>query len=191
MAGGCFRRPLVLLGMEALRHHWELRWGRLLAGGALAVVLAPGLGWGQIPAPRPASRPTQAQVGSQFLRAILRADYEGAYRRLAPEVRRVVTAARFGTMARPLWKTGQRHPSPLELYKLGVRLGEGGSSRLFYSFSFAADSVLRRPSVVLEVTFRDTASRGVLSFGPREFTRPPGQATKPLPARKPNASRRK
>ena len=101
------------------------------------------------------------------------------------------SSARFGAMARPIWKTGQRHPSPLELYKLGVRLGDNGSSRLFYSFSFAADSALPQPSVVFEVTFRDTASRGVLSFGPREAARPPGKATKPLPARKPGASRRK
>ncbi|MDQ2769534.1 MAG: hypothetical protein M3Y54_03425 [Bacteroidota bacterium] len=144
----------------------------LLVGIVLATACAAGRSWGQVPASRLAPRPTQAQVGSQFLRAILRADYEGAYRRLAPEVRRVVTATRFGAIARPLWKTGQRHASPLELYKLGVRLGENGSSRLFYSFSFAADSALPRPSVLLEVTFRDTASRGVLSFGQKPLASP-------------------
>ena len=105
-------------------------------------------------------------------------------------MRRGVSDARFGTLARPLWKTGQRQASALELYKLGVRLGEGGSSRLFYSFSFAADSALPRPSVVLEVTFRDTASRGVLSFGQRLAMRAPA---KPQPglARKPTPHKRK
>ena len=109
-------------------------------------------------------QPGQAHVAGQFLRAILRADYARAYGRLAPEVRRAVSLANFEASARPLWKIGQRHPSSLELYKLGVRLGEGSASRLFYSFSFAADSALPAPSVLLEVTFRDTTARNILSF---------------------------
>ena len=107
---------------------------------------------------------SQAQVAGQFLRAVLRAEYAAAYSRLAPEVRRPVSPAAFETAARPLWKVG-RHAMPLELYKLGVRLGDGGTSRLFYSFAFAADSVLPQPSVLFEVTFRDTVARGVLGFG--------------------------
>ena len=165
--------------MQAPWSNWRRLPGGLLAGMALAALCAAGIatrasagGW-QGPATRAVARLTQAQAGSQFLRAILRADYEGAYRRLAPEVRRVVSAAKFGTVARPLYRTGQRHASSLELYKLGVRLGDGGSSRLFYSFAFAADSALPRPSVLLEVTFRDTASRGILSFGQRLAAAPP------------------
>lgn len=148
----------------------------LLLGAALA---------GAVPAVGLPPRPTQAQVASRFLRAILRAEYAEAYRRLAPEVRRGVSPARFTAVARPLWKTGQRHPSELELYKLGVRLGEGGTSRLFYCFAFAADSALPQPSVQFEVTFRDTASREVLGFGqPGAPARlPPKKAAHAAPGR--------
>ena len=109
---------------------------------------------------------SQGQAAGQFLRAVLRANYSAAYSRLAPEVQQGISLARFSTAARPLWKTGQRpgRGTAIELYKLGVRLGDRGSSRLFYSFSFAADSSLRMPSELLEVTFRDTASRAVLGF---------------------------
>ena len=110
-------------------------------------------------------RRSQGQVAGQFLRAVLRADYPAAYGRLAPEVRRAVSLGRFAAAARPLWKSGQRRGPGIELYKLGVRLGDGGASRLFYSFSFAADSSLKVPSLLLEVTFRDTAARSVLGFG--------------------------
>ncbi|WP_216679922.1 hypothetical protein [Hymenobacter siberiensis] len=116
-----------------------------------------------------ARRPSQSQAAGQFLRAVLRANYSGAYGRLAPEVRQGISLPRFVAAARPLWKSGQRpgRGTAIELYKLGMRLGDKGSSRLFYSFSFAADSSLRIPSELLEVTFRDTASRAVLGFSLR------------------------
>ena len=98
---------------------------------------------------------------------MLRADYLGAYGRLAPEVRRSVSLGQFAAAARPLWKSGTRHAREIELYKLGMRLGQSGSSQLFYAFSFAAESGLKSPSVLLEVTFRDTASRVILGFGVR------------------------
>ena len=130
-------------------------------------------------------RLSQGQVSGQFLRAVLRADYATAYGRLAPEVRQAVSRGRFEEAARPLWKSGQRRGQEIELYKLGVRLGDRGGARLFYAFSFAADSSLKTPPVLLEVTFRDTASRSVLGFGMR---------TTPVPAtKKPSggASRKK
>ncbi|MCI1189604.1 hypothetical protein MON38_19445 [Hymenobacter sp. DH14] len=137
------------------------------AFGGLVALLAAGL-LAQSPArsqrPSVAPRYSQGQVAGQFLRAVLRAEYATAYARLAPEVRRAVSPAAFETAARPLWRAGRR-AAPLELYKLGVRLGDGGASRLFYSFAFAADSALPQPSVLFEVTFRDTAARGVLGFG--------------------------
>ena len=123
----------------------------------------------QVPVP---ARLSQGQAAGQFLRAVLRADYARAYGRLAPELRRAVSLAQFAAAARPLWKTGVRRSPEIELYKLGVRLGDNGASRLFYSFAFAADSSLKVPSVLLEVTFRDTASRAVLGFG----VRPAGMA---------------
>ena len=110
---------------------------------------------------------SQAQAAWQFLRAVLRADYRGAYGRLAPEVRRQVSLTHFQALARPLWKSGQPRSQEIELYKLGVRLGERGSAQLFYSFSFAADSAMKTPPVLLETTFRDTTSRMVLGFGLR------------------------
>jgi len=117
---------------------------------------------GQLPA-----RASQAQVAARFLRAVLRADYAAAYAQLAPEVRRGVDAAHFTAAARPIRASGQRHGPAIALYKLGMRLNEHGASPLFYSFSFARDSVLRTPAVLLEVTFRDTATRAVLGFSLR------------------------
>jgi hypothetical protein len=98
---------------------------------------------------------------------VARGEFEQAYRRLAPEVARGVTLNRFREAAQPLRRRAIRKGTMLNLYKLGVRL-EGKSSRLFYSFAFAADSALKTPSVLLEVTFRDTASRQVLDFAVRE-----------------------
>lgn len=144
-------------------------WALFAAGGALRVAAA------QQPL-----RPGQAQAASQFLRAVLRANYVGAYARLAPEVRQTVRYNRFVAAARPLWQTGQRRGPAIELYKLGMRLGDRGASRLFYDFSFAADSGLKTPAVLLEVTFRDTATRAVLGFGLRPT---PTQAAKTGPAR--------
>ena len=120
-------------------------------------------------APHSARQPSQGQAAGQFLRAVLRANYSVAYGRLAPEVRQGISLPGFVAAARPLWKSGQRpgRGAAIELYKLGMRLGDKGSSRLFYSFSFAADSSLRIPSDLLEVTFRDTASRAVLGFSLR------------------------
>lgn len=136
----------------------------LLAGACWALTaLVPRVEAGEQRLPVP-PKYSQAQVAGQFLRAVLRAEYAAAYSRLAPEVRRAVGPAAFATAARPLWKVGRR-AAPLELYKLGVRLGDGGASRLFYSFAFAADSALPQPAVLFEVTFRDTAARGVLGFG--------------------------
>jgi hypothetical protein len=111
----------------------------------------------------PPVRTTQAQAAWQFLSAVLRADYAAAYARLAPEVRTAVSLIQFEQAARPMQVCGQQKGSEIELYKLGVRLGDRGS-RLFYTFSFAADSLRKPPTVLLETTFRDTASREILSF---------------------------
>ncbi|SFQ65933.1 hypothetical protein [Hymenobacter arizonensis] len=136
------------------------------------------------PLPSPPTRPArlaQGQAAWQFLRAVLRGDYSTAYSRLAPEVRRAVSLERFEEAAQPLWKSGQRRGQEIELYKLGVRLGAGNSSRMFYAFTFAADSGVVPPPAILEVTFRDTATRAVLSFGLRPGPRPVPQA-KPVPS---------
>ncbi len=150
-------------------------------GGRAGLLLGLLLGWGPVAGQQqPVPKYSQAQVSGQFLRAVLRADYAAAYGRLAPEVRRAVSPATFETAARPLCKAGRR-AAPLELYKLGVRLSDGGASRLFYSFSFAADSALPQPSALFEVTFRDTAARGVLGFGPGRVARrvAPKASTRP------------
>ncbi|WP_199243515.1 hypothetical protein [Hymenobacter sedentarius] len=122
----------------------------------------------QQPAPAPkTAKLSQGQVAWQFLRAVLRANYTAAYARLAPEVHQAVSLERFEAAARPIWKTGQRRGQQIELYKLGVRLGAGGSSRMFYAFTFASDSAAKSPAAVLEVTFRDTTARAVLGFAQR------------------------
>ena len=113
------------------------------------------------------ARFSQAQTAGRFLRWVLLANYAVAYGYLAPEVRRAIGLSRFAAAARPLWKSASPRHREIELYKLGLRLDDTGRSRLFYSFSFAADSGLKVPPVLLEVTFRDTASRAVLGFSVR------------------------
>ncbi|RZK62850.1 MAG: hypothetical protein EOO59_01450 [Hymenobacter sp.] len=102
------------------------------------------------------------------MREIVRADYSAAYRRLAPEVRATLPQKAFVTAAQPLQQLGQQRGQAIELYKLGTRLGgRGGRGQWFYSFSFASDSLHKPPTVLLEVTFRDTAARQVLGFRTR------------------------
>jgi hypothetical protein len=58
-----------------------------------------------------------------------------------------------------------RRGQAIELYKLGTWLGAPGTHEpWFYCFSFAQDSLQKPPKVLLEVTFRDTATRQVLGF---------------------------
>lgn len=160
----------------------------------LILLATAGLAWpaqvrAQLAAPAP-RKAKQGYTAAQFLQAVLRADYVTAYRGLAPEVRKSITINDFETAAQPLWKRGQRQGTAIELYKLGVRLADGESPRYFYSFSFAADSSLKIPSALLEVTFRDTASRAVLAFGLRYPTAPPANKTKPS-SKKPASNKKK
>jgi hypothetical protein len=113
--------------------------------------------------------PTQSQVAYRFLKEVLRDDYPTAYRRLAPEVQRALSSSAFATAAQPLQQLGQQRGPEIKLYKLGTRLGgRGKPGQWFYSFSFAKDSLLKPPPVLLEVTFRDTTARQVLGFGVRK-----------------------
>lgn len=182
--------PHLLLTMYVALGFW-----RKLQKAVLPHRRLPLLGWtfallvgltaaGGSPRPSATTKPArlaQGQAAWQFLRAVLRADYATAYGRLAPEVRRAVSLERFEAAARPLWKSGQRRGQEIELYKLGVRLGAGNSSRMFYAFTFAADAGVAPPPAILEVTFRDTATRAVLSFGLRLGPRALQQA-QPVPA---------
>ncbi|MDB5236808.1 MAG: hypothetical protein JWR44_3801 [Hymenobacter sp.] len=151
-------------------------WCLLLMGLGLATASTLGLYAATAKQAQPAPRLSQAQAAWQFLRAVLRADYPEAYGRLAPEIRRAIPLNQFETSAQPLWKTGRRRNGEIQLYKLGVRLDNGGASRLFYSFSYEADSSLAKPPVLLEVTFRDTASRAVLGFSVRHAATPKPRA---------------
>jgi hypothetical protein len=132
--------------------------------GTLALIVGVGAGFRAQPV-----APTQAQISYRFLNEILRADYPAAYRRLAPEVQRALPSAAFATAAQPLQQLGQQRGPNIKLYKLGTRLsGRGKPGQWFYSFSFAKDSLLKPPPVLLEVTFRDTTARQVLGFGTRK-----------------------
>ena len=170
----------VVFGWLVLQHAAPSRLGLPWRTLILAVLAAfSRAGWAQptqaaaAPRAETARRPSQGQAAGQFLREVLRADYPAAYGRLAPEVRRSVSLGRFAAAARPLWKSGAHRSREIELYKLGVRLGDNGASRLFYAFAFAADSSLKTPSLLLEVTFRDTAARAVLGFALRPGARKP------------------
>jgi hypothetical protein len=139
---------------------------RRIGQGAGALLLLAGVGTSFRVQP---ATPTQAQVAYRFLSEVLRADYPAAYRRLAPEVQRALPSAAFVKAAQPLQKLGQQRGAEIKLYKLGTRLsGRGKPGQWFYSFSFAKDSLLKPPPVLLEVTFRDTTARQVLGFGTRK-----------------------
>ena len=147
-------------------------------------LLALGAAWAALGQTTPARQPTQAQAARQFLTAVVRGNYPQAYARLAPEVTRAISLAKFRATARPIRVRALRLGTGITLYKLGVRLAARGSARLFYTFSFAADSVLATPSVMLEATFRDTTARQILSFTMREAVRERPLAP-PVPRKRP------
>ncbi|TGE27121.1 hypothetical protein [Hymenobacter metallicola] len=111
------------------------------------------------------ARPSQVQVARQFLLAVLRGDYTVAYRLLAPETQATLTAKEFRAAARPLHAQGQRRGQPIDLYKLGYRIGETHEVTSFYSFMFKSDTLARLPQVQLDVTFRDSTATAIMGFG--------------------------
>ncbi|WBA40545.1 hypothetical protein [Hymenobacter canadensis] len=123
----------------------------------------------QQPGPAVAVKPvaisSQIQVARQFLLAVLAGNYPAAYALLAPEVSRNVPLARFQTTAEPLYRQGQRYQPTIDLYKLGFRISADNSTRAFVAFMFRSDTLAPRPHLQLDVTFRDTIARQVLSFG--------------------------
>ncbi|WP_345222222.1 hypothetical protein [Hymenobacter koreensis] len=116
-------------------------------------------------APADAATPaTQVRVARNFCLAILRGEYAQAYALLAPEVRTGLTPARFQEVAQPLHEQGKRFGPTIDLYKLGVRIGDTDDSRFFYAFMFRSDTTAKVPKVQMDVTFRDSAATQVLSF---------------------------
>ncbi|MGY2131372.1 hypothetical protein ACW9KT_04060 [Hymenobacter sp. HD11105] len=112
-----------------------------------------------------AAQPSQIQVSRQFLLAVLRGDNAAAYKLLAPEISKTVSKKQFKEAVRPLYQQGRDFGQPIELYKLGLRLGEEATQRYFYAFTFKSDTLQTRPRVMLDVTFRDTTATRILSFG--------------------------
>lgn len=113
----------------------------------------------------PAPRLTQIQAARQFLLAVLRGDFAVAHRMLAPEVGSALTPMRFKAVAQPLYEQGRRLGPAIDLYKLGFRLRDGQAPQSFVAFMFKADTLTARPRMQLDVTFRDSTARQVLSFG--------------------------
>ncbi|UYZ58928.1 hypothetical protein [Hymenobacter latericus] len=95
--------------------------------------------------------------------AVLSGKYDEAYRLLAPEVQAGVSPARFRTAAEPIYRQGQQRGARIDLYRLGLRIGDDDQVRWFYAFSFKSDSLVKVPQQ-LDVTFRDSAATGVLEF---------------------------
>lgn len=122
-----------------------------------------------VAAPAPSPRPTQPQVARRFLLDVLQANYPAAYRRLAPEVQARISPKAFRAAAQPLRQQGRARGSAIELYQLGAWLGAPPQpTEWFCRFRFAADSLAHPPRPLLEVTFRDTASRQVTGFRLRQ-----------------------
>lgn len=131
--------------------------------------------FGRAPTAAVAGPPSQMQVARQFLLAVLRADYTAAYSLLAPEVTQAVSRQQFQAAAQSLHQAGQRYQPAFELYKFGLRVGEGDDVRRFYAFTFKADTLAATPHVQLDVSFRDSAATRVLFFGLIPINQPPGQ----------------
>lgn len=115
-------------------------------------------------ATRPATQVTQIQVARRFLIAVLKGEFQTAHGLLAPEVGRALTPTRFRTAALPLYERGRQLGPAIDLYKLGFRLRDGQRPQSFVAFTFKADTLGTRPQVQLDVTFRDSTARQILSF---------------------------
>ena len=111
------------------------------------------------------SKPSQIQVARRFLLAVLHGEFQAAHGMLAPEVGRAITPAQFQAVAMPLYQKGQHFKPTIDLYKLGFRLRDGQTPQSFVAFMFKADTLAARPEVQLDVTFRDSTARQILSFG--------------------------
>ncbi|SHK31212.1 hypothetical protein SAMN02746009_00693 [Hymenobacter psychrotolerans DSM 18569] len=109
--------------------------------------------------------PSQVQVARQFLLAVLAGNYSAAYGFLAPEISAAVPLARFQAAAEPLYRQGQQRQRTIDLYKLGYRISDNATTRSFVAFMFRSDTLAARPQVQLDVTFRDSTARQILSFG--------------------------
>jgi hypothetical protein len=113
----------------------------------------------------PVAVASQIQVARQFLLAVLAGNYPAAYALLAPEVSQHVPLAQFRATAEPLYQQGQRYQPTIDLYKLGFRISDNQTTRAFVAFMFRSDTLQPRPQVQLDVMFRDTTARQILSFG--------------------------
>jgi hypothetical protein len=113
--------------------------------------------------PAAAAPPAQAFLARQFLLAVLQGRFAAAYQLLAPEARQQLSRQQFRQAAQPLYQRGQQAGADIELYRLGLRLGENDDTRWFYAFTFRRDSAAAAPPQ-LDVTFRDSAATQVLEF---------------------------
>jgi hypothetical protein len=136
---------------------WSLKLGCLL--GLLILLQAGGA------EPKEVAKSSQIQIARQFLLSLLQKQYKQAYQLMAPEVTAAVTLQQFEAAARPLVEQGQQFGSTIALYKLGMRLTDGPTTRYFYSFSFKSDTLQLKPRVLLDISFRDSISTRILSFG--------------------------
>lgn len=109
--------------------------------------------------------PSQIQVARQFLLAVLRGDYRRARKLLAAENGKLIPLREFKAVAQPLYEQGQMLKPAIALYKLGYRFSDAGTTRNFYDFSFKSDTLQPRPRVLLDVSFRDSTARQILTFG--------------------------
>ncbi|MBO0357181.1 hypothetical protein J0X19_04440 [Hymenobacter sp. BT186] len=129
----------------------------------LVVVLALSLPLGAT-TPAAVPPPTQIQVARRFLLAVLHGEFQAAHGMLAPEVGRALAPTQFRAAAMPLYQQGQHFGPTIDLYKLGFRLRDQQATQSFVAFTFKADTLAARPEVQLDVTFRDSTARQILSF---------------------------
>lgn len=116
-----------------------------------------------LPAAAGAGPTPQAYLARQFLLALLRGEYAAAYALLAPETQAAMSRQQFRQAAAPLYEQGRQAGAAIELYRLGLRLGENDDTRWFYAFTFRSDSAATAPTQ-LDVTFRDSVTARVLEF---------------------------
>lgn len=143
-------------------HPQPVSCGSICACWALGIVLT--LLSGSLGAMPPYSQPSQIQVARRFLLAVLHADFQAAHGMLAPEVGKALTPMQFRAAAMPLYERGKQFGPTIDLYKLGFRLRDEQTPQSFVAFMFKADTLAARPEMQLDVTFRDSTARQILSF---------------------------
>lgn len=114
--------------------------------------------------PQDCPRNTQVQATRQFLAAALRGDTIAAKHWLSVNLQ----GKSAGRSLLPLVEAGRRRGTNIELYRMGLLVGDY-STQPFVTYAWAADSAVQWPlRASIQVVFHDTTARQVWEVYLRE-----------------------